>query len=71
MSSTLTVEERACLLRAARAHILKLRDEYHRFEEMAGSGHADAQAPMHSAVTELACTQRAVSKLWQEQMAAS
>lgn len=71
MSSTLTVEERACLLRAARAHILKLRDEFHRLEEMAGGGNADAQAPMHCAVTELACVQRAVAKLWQEQLSAS
>ena len=56
-------QERRCLLRAARAHMLKLLDDYSRLEALAKTSQG-AQAAADSAAMELACLQRAVTWLW-------
>ena len=55
-------DARNCLLRAARAHLLKLKDDYNRLEQMAVNPIAIAAA--ESAAVDLACLQRAIAWLW-------
>lgn len=57
----LGVDERSCLLRAARIQLGALQGEVHRLEALPaiyGSG------PMEATMAELACLARAVSWLW-------
>lgn len=62
----LTNEQRACLLRAARAQLLKLQDEFNRLNQLAGDGNS---AAADSAALELNCLQRAIAWLWRDQSA--
>jgi hypothetical protein len=59
-------QERRCLLRAARAHMLKLLDDYNRLEGIAASS-TMARAAADSAAQELACLQRGITWLWRTQ----
>ncbi len=59
----LTVEERSCLLRAARRRLRTLQAEVHRLE-MLPSVHA--QAAIEATQTELDCLVRSVSWLWRQ-----
>lgn len=59
-------QERRCLLRAARAHMLKLLDDYNRLEGLASTS-TMAQAAADSAAQELACLQRGITWLWRTQ----
>lgn len=60
--------ERACLLRAARHHLLSLKDEHDKLESMAATS-TDARAAADSSAMELGCLQRAVTWLWRDQLA--
>lgn len=57
----LGVEERACLLRAARIHLATLQGELHRLEELPAHY---AAGPVAAAQAELACLARGVGWLW-------
>ncbi len=63
----LSDEDRMALLRAARAHLIKLLDDARRLEDLAQSS-TMAQAASDSAAVELACLQRAIAWLWRTQL---
>lgn len=62
----LGLEERACLLRAARVHLATLQGELHRLEELPATY---AAGPVAAAQAELACLARAVGWLWRHHTA--
>lgn len=68
MVDRLTNEHRACLLRAARTHLLKLADDHDRLLRIAGDD-AGGIAAADSALIELHCLQHAVAWLWRDQLA--
>lgn len=63
----MTNDARACLLRAARQQLLRLKDEHDQLQEMAVN---DAtQCAADEAAMEIACLQRGVAWLWRDQLA--
>lgn len=68
LSDRLSNEHRACLLRAARTQLLKLKDEHDALMSISGDGPA-AQAAADSAALDLHCLQAAVAWLWRDQLA--
>jgi hypothetical protein len=59
--------DRACLLRAARMALLKLKSEHERLTEMAVN--VETQVAADDTALEIASLQRAVAWLWRDQMA--
>lgn len=59
--------DRAALLRAARAELIKLKDQYDRLTMMAVDPSSSAGAD--SASLEIACLQRGIAWLWRDQLA--
>lgn len=57
----LTMEQRSCLLRAARTQLLVLKDEHSRLTGM------DATSASDSALVEVRCLEGAISWLWRDQ----
>lgn len=61
----LTMDERSCLLRAARKQLLALEDEYNRLVHLGG----DTTNPAaDSAAMELRCVERGVAWLWRDHL---
>lgn len=60
-------DERACLLRAARQQLVRLKDEHDKLQEMARD--EGSQAAADSAAVEIHCLQRGVAWLWRDQLA--
>lgn len=59
-------DERMCLLRAARAHLIKLLDDHHRLELLAATS-SPAAAAADSAAVDVGCLQRGIAWLWRTQ----
>lgn len=60
----LGMDERSCLLRAARIQLSALQSELHRLEDLPA---VYAAGPVEAAQSELACLARAVGWLWRHQ----
>lgn len=63
LDDRLTIEERACVLRPARARIKRLQAELYRLHKLPIR---HAAGPIEAAQSELDCTASAVTKLWRQ-----